>query len=117
MKVKSFEDLDVWKLSTSLCTKLYLSLEQTQDYALKTQILRSAVSVPSNIAEGFDRKTNKEFLYFLHVARASCGELRTQLIIAKNINWKIQKIENHIDLCRQISAMLYNLIQARKSFE
>lgn len=63
-RVEKFEDLDVWQESCRLSVSLYQALNQCKDYALKDQILRASVSIPSNIAEGFDRNYNKEFIRF-----------------------------------------------------
>ena len=87
---EKFEDLEVWKLSMDLCADIY-RLTNTEllsrDFGLKDQIRRSAVSVPSNISEGFERDSKNQFLYFLVIAKGSCGELRTQLKIARMLNY------------------------------
>lgn len=91
---ESFEELEVWKLAMDLCTEVYLitNLEAfSKDYGLKDQIRRSSVSVPSNIAEGYERDSKNQFLYFLTIAKGSCGELKTQLMIAKNLNYIDEK--------------------------
>ncbi|MFN5786758.1 MAG: four helix bundle protein, partial [Flavobacteriia bacterium] len=93
-KIKSFEDLEVWQLSMSLCTEIY-ELTNTdlfsKDFGLKEQIRRSAISIPSNISEGFERDSKNQFLYFLSISKGSCGELRTQLNIAFNLNYLEKK--------------------------
>ena len=78
----ALEKLEVWKRGCRLAVDLYNALEQCRDYGLKDQITRSAISVPSNIAEGFERDSSREFSRFLKIAKGSCGELRTQLYIA-----------------------------------
>jgi len=115
MTVKRFEDLDVWKESMRLVIDIYNKLKDCKDFGLKDQIQRSAVSIPSNISEGYDRGTNKEYIQFLHIARGSCAELRTQLYIAKEIG-VIKDIiaSDFIKMTQKISAMLYNLIKVRK---
>ena len=88
--IEKFEELEVWKVSMELCTHVY-KLTNTElfskDYGLKDQIRRCSVSVPSNIAEGFERDSKNQFLYFLAIAKGSCGELRTHLSIARNLNY------------------------------
>lgn len=85
-----FVELEVWKLSMELCTEIY-SLTNTalfsKDFGLKDQIRRAAVSIPSNISEGFERDSKNQFLYFLTLSKGSCGELRTQLKIAKSLSY------------------------------
>ena len=83
--INRFEDLDVWKLTFDNANYIYdLTLNEPlcKDFALRDQIRRSAISVFSNIAEGFERDGNKELLNFLSIAKGSCGELRSQLIFA-----------------------------------
>ena len=82
IKIQKFEDLEVWKEGVRLSVEIYKSLGGCKDYSLRDQIQRSAVSIPSNISEGFERKGNKEFIQFLYIAKESCSELRTQLYIA-----------------------------------
>ena len=82
--VKSFEDLYIWQISRELVNLIYQLTSQKSftDFSLKDQIQRAAVSIISNIAEGFERGTKDEFLYFLYIAKGSCGEVRAQLYIA-----------------------------------
>ncbi len=73
----------VWKRSSRLCVDVYKAFKDSRDWGFKDQITRSALSVPSNIAEGYERNSRKEYVRFLKIAKGSCGELRTQLYIAK----------------------------------
>ncbi|MDX2414408.1 MAG: four helix bundle protein [Bacteroidales bacterium] len=85
MKVEKFEDAEVWQLARTLTSNIYKETNQgqiSQDYSLRDQIRRSAVSVMANIAEGFERKSNKEFSHFLFIAKGSAGELRSHLYVA-----------------------------------
>jgi len=85
MAYQSFEDLDIWKRACRLATEVYKNLKDCRDYGLKEQMTRSAVSIASNIAEGAERNSVKEYRQFLHIAKGSAAELRTQLYIANRI--------------------------------
>ncbi len=77
----SFEDLEVWKKSCRLAVWLYELLRDCRDYGMKDQILRSSVSIPSNIAEGSERNSIPDFQSFINIAKGSAAELRTQVYI------------------------------------
>jgi|TARA_B110000211_G_C13729712_1_gene399717 four helix bundle protein len=114
-KVEKFEDLVVWQEGFKLSVSLYKVLKNCKDWGLKDQIQRSAVSIPSNISEGFDRKGNKEFIQFLFIAKASCSELRTQLYIANEVGIIEKELASEfIESSKKISAMLYKLIKVRQ---
>ena len=84
-KIERFQDVDAWQKARKLCRLIYKITKQdpfSKDFGLVNQIRRAAVSVMSNIAEGFERGGNKEFIYFLTVARGSVAELGSQLYIA-----------------------------------
>ena len=115
-KITKFEDLDVWQESVRLSVDIYKSLKNCKDYGLRDQIQRAVVSIPSNISEGYERKGNKEYIQFLSIAKGSCGELRTQLYIAKEVHFISKDQANlYIESTNKISAMLYKLIQVRKN--
>ena len=83
--ITRFEDIESWKMARELVKLVYTSTNKGQfarDFGLKDQIRRAAVSIMSNIAEGFERNGNKEFIQFLSIAKGSCGELRAQLYVA-----------------------------------
>ncbi|MBK7097357.1 MAG: four helix bundle protein [Sphingobacteriales bacterium] len=89
-KIDRYEDLEVWKLSVALCLDIYKPTNTelfSKDFSLRDQIRKAAISIPSNIAEGFERDSKRQFLYFLLIAKGSCGEVRTQLMIAKSLNY------------------------------
>ncbi len=77
----AFEKLEVWKRSCRLSVEIHRLLSECKDYGFKDQLFRSALSVPSNIAEGYERGSRKEYIRFLNIAKGSCGEMRTQLYI------------------------------------
>jgi len=116
MSYHSFEDLDVWKKSCSLTIKLYKLLKACQDYGLKDQMTRAAVSIASNIAEGAERDSIPEFIRFLHIAKGSAAELRTQIYISYKIDIisKLKKDEL-IEEIKSISSMLQGLIKHQKN--
>jgi four helix bundle protein len=84
-RIEKFEDLEVWKLSRALANAIYNASsigDFARDFALRDQIRRASISVVSNIAEGFERDGDKEFIQFLYMAKGSCGEVRAQLYLA-----------------------------------
>ena len=88
--VECFEDLFIWQKAVEFAKEIYLVTERTglrTDFGLKDQMRNAAVAIPSNIAEGFERRSRKEYLNFLNIAKASAGELRTQLYIAKEVGY------------------------------
>jgi len=90
MAVSRFEELEAWKRSRTLANQIYLSTktgEFAKDYGFKDQICRAAVSVMSNIAEGFERGSRPDFHRFLVIAKASCAEVRSQLYLAKDVGY------------------------------
>jgi four helix bundle protein len=112
-----FEDLDVWKRSMKLSVAIYKEFKNLKDYGFKDQITRSGLSIPSNIAEGFERTSSKESVNFLSYAKGSCGELRTQIYIAIDIEYIHQdKGKEWLQEVNEISAMLNGLIKARRTF-
>ncbi|MBW1742831.1 MAG: four helix bundle protein [Deltaproteobacteria bacterium] len=110
---RSFEDLEVWQKACRLTVEIYRSFGGLKDWGFRDQISRSAVSIPSNIAEGFERGSTQEFIRFLFIAKGSAGELRTQLYLAielgyttKGLGWEL------IEECKHVSAMIQNLIKS-----
>jgi len=81
------ENLDVWKRAAALSSELYLYFRDSKDYGFKDQITRSGLSVPSNIAEGIERNSDKESIHFLDIAQGSCAELKTQIYIGMKIEY------------------------------
>lgn len=109
--MEAFENLNVWQRSSRLCVDIYHELQSSKDWGFKDQITRSALSVPSNIAEGYERKSRKEYVQFLRIAKGSCGELRTQLYIGKEAGL-LGKLfaEKLIQESTEISLMLGSMI-------
>lgn len=112
MAFQSYESLEVWQMSLDVAEKVYHLLTSSREFALKDQLQRASISVPSNIAEGAERG-GQDFRRFLRIARGSNAELRTQLILAIRINAisEEQFEELNADLTR-ISKMLTKLDQS-----
>jgi four helix bundle protein len=111
--MNGFEDLEVWKKSCRLTIEIYRAFSQCKDYGFKDQIQRSALSVPSNIAEGYERNSPQDFIRFLNIAKGSIGELRTQLYIAKELSYLEKALANELlTKSKEISAMLTGLIKS-----
>ncbi len=112
-KIEKFEDLVIWQEGVELAVEVYRIFKNCRDFGLRDQIQRSTVSIPSNVAEGFDRQSNNEFLRFLRIAKGSCAELRTQLIIAERAGI-IENQENPIEQTKILSAKIQKMITYRE---
>lgn len=115
--IKSYKDLDVWKKSIELVKEIYILvkyLPKEETYALSDQIRRSAISIPSNIAEGSGRNGTKEYLQFLYIALGSLCELETQIIISKEIGY-INNTEKLEDNMTTIKKMINSMITSLKA--
>ena len=112
MTFKRFEDIMAWQKSMILTKRCYELFAESKDFGFRDQILRASVSIMNNIAEGFERKTNNEFKYFLYVAKGSCGEVRSMAILAKELK-KINQTQytELFELSEEISKMLAALIK------
>lgn len=116
MGYKSFEDLEVWKQSCRMAVRIYKELKDCRDYSLRDQMTRAAVSIPSNIAEGAERDSKQEYVRFIHIAKGSAAELRTQVYIASEIGLisKDTSTELVAEL-KHISATLQSIAQTIKN--
>jgi four helix bundle protein len=117
-RIQKFEDLIVWQKAMSLAEEIYRATRQgdfAKDWGLNKQIQRAAVSIPSNIAEGFERYGNKEFRQFQLIAKGSAGEVRTHLYIALSLGY-LTPIEagSLIKTCIEVSRLIGGLIKKLK---
>ncbi|MCG9729300.1 four helix bundle protein [Shewanella sp. Isolate13] len=108
-----FEQLDVWKRASRLSCDIYKATEAVQNWGFKDQITRSGLSVPSNIAEGEERETNKEKVRFLYYAKGSLGELVTQLYIGIEVGYlnkerSMEMIKEAKELAKIIGSLIRN---------
>ncbi len=114
--LSDYKDLNVWRESMDLVESIYRLIKflpQEEMYALSSQLRRAVISIPSNIAEGQNRNTQKEFVQFLYVSLGSASEVETQLLIAKRLNY-LQNIENELNQINKIRKMINALINSIK---
>jgi len=119
--IERFEDIVAWQLARALCREIYVVTERqpfARDFALRDQIRRAAISVPSNIAEGFERFRPTEFHQFLSIAKGSVGELRTQLYLAFDIGYideqtRTSLFERADETARKIGALRASIDRRR----
>ena len=113
MAYQSFEDLEVWQRGCRLAVDVFKTFANCRNFTMQDQVQRSALSVPSNVAEGYKRDSNKEFVRFLNIFKGSCGELRTQLYISRKLDFIKRADANRlVRESKQISAMLHGLCRA-----
>ena len=109
----NFEGLAVWQRAKKLAVEVCKASSQCKDWGFRDQIMRSAVSVPSNIAEGSERSGAKEFMLFAGYAKGSLGELRTQIMIGNDLDYfEESQSEAWISESRELSKMLHGLIHS-----
>jgi len=118
-KIKSFRDLDVWKLGMDIVVDVYevtKSFPKEEVYGLISQMRRAAVSIASNIAEGFNRYHNKEYRQFLYIALGSCAELETQIEVSMSLGYITQsERDTIIEKLDHEGRMLKSLIKCLKA--
>ncbi|MFC2126595.1 four helix bundle protein [Bacteroidota bacterium] len=112
MKIDRFEDIIAWQKAKEITIKIYSLFKDSKDFGFRDQIQRASVSVMNNIAEGFERKSDKEFRQFLFIAKGSCGEMRSMLYLAIELN-KINDKEGRdlLDMSEEISKIISGLIK------
>ncbi len=115
MAVQKFEDLLVWRKSQDLVVDIYSCFKDNEDFSFRDQIKRASISVSNNIAEGFERNSNADFMRFLYFALASNSEVRSMLYLSVRLNFLTsEKAETIINNTNEISKMLYGLIKSIK---
>lgn len=110
---KKLEEIEIWNRGCELAVQIYrLTTKEpfAKDWSLRDQLRRAAISIPSNIAEGYERNSQAEFKRFLNIAKGSCGELRTQLHIIHKLELLVKlDITPLIKECMEISSMIQSL--------
>ena len=120
-KIESFEDLFVWQKGIELVKHIYVTCSEgdlKKDFGLRDKLRRDAVSIKTNIAEGFERASRKEYLLFLNIAKGSAGEVRSLLRVALEVGYVTQSRHDQLrDEVLTLSRYLSNQIRALKSRE
>lgn len=112
MKIEKFEDIVSWKKAKVLTIKIYKKFETCKDFGFRDQIQRASVSIMNNIAEGFERRGDKEFKHFLFIAKGSCGEVRSMLYLALELKYLTEEqFKENYDLSVEISKLLSGFIK------
>jgi len=112
MKIQKFEDIIAWQKAKELTLDIYKQFQNCKDFGFKSQIEKASVSTMNNIAEGFERKGDKEFKHFLFVAKGSCGEVRSMLYLAFQLNYINKEQYNKFrNLSIEISKLLSGFIK------
>ena len=118
MLVKNFEELEIWKEARRLTCAIYdlsKAPKFSKDFSLRDQMQRATVSIMSNIAEGFERGGNQEFIQFLYIAKGACGELRSQLYVALDQGYVDRKVaDSLLAVLKRLSVMIKHLIDHLK---
>ncbi len=111
--IQTFEEIKVWQRARELSVEVYKTFSTIKDYGFRDQIQRAAVSVMNNIAEGFERKGNKELSRFLYISKGSCGEVRSMLQLALDLRYISKEDFSKLQLIStEISKMLAGFIRA-----
>jgi four helix bundle protein len=121
MGIKDYRDLEIWKRGMDLVEVIYsltLSMPKEEVYGLTAHLRKTAVSIPSNIAEGFARSYAKEFRQFLFVSLGSCAELNTQILIAMRLKFldpeKVESLSREIDVTSKMIMALIKKVNQRQ---
>ena len=118
IKLRTYKDLIAWKKSYELCFKIHKisrCFPRSEQFGLTSQLKRSALSIPSNIAEGYTRHSTQDYIRFLYIAYSSLAELETQLLLAKDLGYIESDIfDNIIVLQNEVQRIMYGLIKSLK---
>lgn len=112
MKIEKFDDIISWKKAKELTLNMYRVFGGHKDFGFRDQVQRASVSIMNNIAEGFERRTHNELRSFLSIAKGSCGEVRSMLILALDLKYVSQEeFQKNYDLTIEISKLLAGFIK------
>jgi four helix bundle protein len=112
MGFQTFEDIQAWQKAKTLSVSVYRLLSKSSDYGFRDQLQRASVSIMNNIAEGFEKQSKPEFRRFLYIAKGSAGEVRSMLVLARELKLISEdEYTKNVELCIEISKMLSGLIR------
>ena len=112
MNIEKFEDVIAWQKGKQLTLAVYREFRLLKDFGFKNQILRAVISICNNIAEGFERKSNKKLRQFMYISKGSCGEVRSMLHIAVELGYITkQQFEDMYNLSYEISRILGGFVK------
>ncbi len=112
MKIDKFEDIIAWQKASQLTVSLYGTFKDSRDFSFRDQIQRASVSITNNIAEGFERQSNRDFIKFLYIAKGSCGEVRSMLHLALKLNYiSKERFDEFYKLTIEISKLISGFIK------
>lgn len=116
MAIRNFEQVIGWQKAQELAVDIYNTFGKLKDYSFKDQIFRASISISNNIAEGFDRQSNKEFARFLYYAMGSCSETKSMLYLSNRLNYCCEnEKEKLLAQANEISRILHGLINSMES--
>lgn len=112
MRIEKFEDIIAWQKAQELTIKIYKTFNNCKDFNFRNQIQRASISIMNNIAEGFERRGDKEFKHFLFIAKGSCGEVRSMFYLASEFSYlNKEKFKEYYNLSIEISKLLSGFIK------
>jgi four helix bundle protein len=115
MKIKSFEEIVAWQKAQNLAVEIYSSFKEVKDFGFKDQIFRAVVSISNNIAEGFDRSSDADFVRFLYISLGSCSEVKSMLYLAVKLNYISEENKTKlIASASEVSRIINGLIKSLK---
>lgn len=113
MTIVKFEDIIAWQKAQNLCIEIYIAFQNSNDFGFKNQIQRASVSISNNIAEGFDRMSDKEFVRFLYIALGSCSEVKSMLYLSNKLNYlSEEQTEKLINNSNEVGKIIRGLIKS-----
>jgi len=116
-RIEKFEDILAWQKAKRLCLLVYRVFKNNRDYRFRDQIQAASVSIMNNIAEGFEKKGDKDFSKFLYISKGSCGEVRSMLYLAVELEYVSGKeFDEMFRATEEISRMLSGFIKSIKTF-